>query len=124
MSNFYTDHVLRMPLEEWPEPVLRGFGGLNYDIYLAMQGPSEFGIREGAVLEDWDRFEDLWKIEVPTLTIGARYDTMDPEYMERMADQLPAGSYLYLPQGSHMAFYDDQQRYMRGVIDFIHAVDR
>ena len=124
MSNFYTDHVLRMPLEEWPEPVLRGFGGLNYDIYLAMQGPSEFGIREGAVLEDWDRFEDLRNIEVPTLTIGARYDTMDPEYMKRMADQLPAGSYLYLPQGSHMAFYDDQQRYMRGVIDFIHAVDR
>ena len=123
MNNFYTDHVLRMPLDEWPEPVLRGFGGLNYDVYLAMQGPSEFGIKEGAVLEDWERFDELTDIRVPTLCIGARYDTMDPAYMEKMAERLPMGEYLYLPEGSHMAFYDDQKRYMAGVIEFIHATD-
>lgn len=122
MSNFYTDHVLRMPLEAWPEPVLRGFGDLNYDIYLAMQGPSEFGIREGAVLEDWDRFDDLKTLRVPTLCIGAEHDTMDPDYMKRMAEELPNGHSLYLPDGSHMAMYDDQELYFAGLIEFINSV--
>ena len=123
MTTYYPEHVLRMPAEEWPEPVLRGFGDLSYDIYLAMQGPSEFGIRDGAVLEDWDRFDDLKQLEVPTLCIGAEYDTMDPEYMAKMAKQLPNGHSLYLPEGSHMAMYDDQERYFAGLIDFINTVD-
>ncbi|THH36529.1 proline iminopeptidase-family hydrolase [Neolewinella litorea] len=122
-ENYYTEHVLRMPTEAWPDPVNRGMGGINYDIYLAMQGPSEFGIMEGALLEDWDRSRDLEQITVPTLVIGAEHDTMDPEYMKWMADQFPNGHYLYLPDGSHMAMYDDQERYFRGVIDFINSVD-
>ena len=44
-----------------------------------MQGPSEFGI--AGRLKNWDRKKDLSKIAVPTLTIGAKYDTMDPEHM-------------------------------------------
>jgi pimeloyl-ACP methyl ester carboxylesterase len=62
-------------------------------------------------------------IEVPTLVIGARHDTMDPEHIRWMAEQLPNGSYLFCPDGSHLAFYDDQQVYMKGVIRFIREVD-
>ncbi|MCP9237684.1 proline iminopeptidase-family hydrolase [Lewinella sp. JB7] len=123
-NNYYTEHVLRMPPEEWPEPVLRGLGGINYDIYLAMQGPSEFGIMQGAILEDWDRSGDLQEITVPTLVIGGEHDTMDPEYMKWMAGEFPNGQYLYCPQGSHMAMYDDQKTYFGGLIRFINDVDR
>jgi len=56
---------------------------------------------------------------VPTLVIGARYDTMDPEHMEMMADQLPNGRYLHCPNGSHLAMYDDQQRYFAGLVEFL-----
>ncbi len=31
--------------------------------------------------------------------------------------------YLYCPDGSHLAEYDDQQVYMAGLIDFIKDVD-
>jgi len=60
---------------------------------------------------------------VPTLVIGARFDTMDPRHMEWMANQIPNGQYLYCPNGSHLAMYDDQRTYMRGLIDFIQGVD-
>ncbi len=60
---------------------------------------------------------------MPTLVIGARYDTMDPEHMRWMARQLPNGSFLFCENGSHMCMYDDQQRYMSGVIAFLKAVD-
>ena len=122
-THYYPKHVLRKPLAEWPEPVIRSLGHLNYDIYLMMQGPSEFGVVGDATLKDWDRTEGLGQIKVPTLTIGAEYDTMDPKYMEMMAGQLANGRYHYCPNGAHWAMYDDADNYFRGVIQFIREVD-
>ncbi len=62
-------------------------------------------------------------ISVPTLVIGAEYDTMDPKHMEWMAGQFPKGRYLYCPNGSHLALYDDQKVYTDGLIKFIKDVD-
>jgi len=86
-----------------------------------MQGPSEFGV--AGKLVKWDRMADLPKIAVPTLSIGGRYDTMDPKHMEKVAQLVQKGSYLYCPNGSHMSMYDDQQTYMAGLIKFIKGVE-
>ena len=122
MSSYYVQHILRMPPEQWPEPVTRSFAKLNPKVYVPMQGPSELGAHN-AILQDWDRTADLHKITVPTLIIGARYDTMDPEFMKMMAGKVAHGRYLYCPQGSHLALYDDQQTYFTGLIQFIKDVD-
>jgi proline iminopeptidase len=119
LEQHYVHHVLRMPPADWPEPVQRGFAHINPAIYVSMQGPSELGISADAKLAHWDRFDDLASITVPTLVIGARYDTMDPAHMEAMAARLPAGRYLYCPQGSHLAMYDDQQTYFAGLTEFL-----
>lgn len=124
LPNFYSKHALRIPMEEWPDPVMRMFNHMNQTIYVKMQGPSEFGISGNASLKNWDRSADLKKIKVPTLTIGATHDTMDPEHMEWMASQFPEGSYLHCPNGSHMAMYDDQKTYFKGLVSFIKAVDQ
>jgi proline iminopeptidase len=117
----YERHVLRRPYAEWPEPVVRSFSHLNSDLYTLMQGPSELGA--SGRLADWDRFADLERIAVPTLVIGARHDTMDPAHMEAMSKRLPNGQYLYLPEGSHLAMYDDQQRYFDGLVAFLRGVE-
>ena len=121
IEHHYVHHVLRMPPEEWPEPVNRSFADMNQSIYVPMQGPSELGA--SGKLEKWDRTEDLKSLTVPTLTIGARHDTMDPALMERMASEVQRGRFLLCPNGSHMAMYDDQQTYFDGVIRFIRDVD-
>jgi proline iminopeptidase len=76
IPHHYEEHVLRMPAEAWPNPVNRAFDHVNPDIYVPMQGPSELGA--SGKLVNWDRTADLHKLTVPTLTIGAGYDTMDP----------------------------------------------
>jgi proline iminopeptidase len=86
-----------------------------------MQGPSELGA-SGKLLH-WERTADLPRITVPTLTIGAAHDTMDPAHMQAMAQALPRGRYLHCPNGSHMAMYDDQVTYMQGLVDFLRDVD-
>ncbi len=122
MEHFYVYHILRMPADQWPDPALRAFNKLNKKVYIPMQGPSELGT--SGKLETWDRTADLPRIAVPTLSIGARYDTMEPAQMERIARDVQHGRYLYCPNGSHFAIYDDQKTYMSGVIRFILDVDQ
>jgi proline iminopeptidase len=117
MANFYNQHILRKPVNEWPEPVTRSMGRLNQSLYITMQGPSELGI--SGKLTKWDVSKELKSITIPTLVVGAKYDTMDPEYMKWMATQFPKGNYLYCANGSHMSLYDDQETYMNGLIDFL-----
>ncbi len=121
VPHHYEQHILRMPADQWPDPVKRAFAHINPKIYVPMQGPSELGA--GGKLLRWDRTADLEKIAVPTLVIGARYDTMDPAHMEMMAGKVQRGRYLFCPNGSHMAMYDDQQTYVDGVIRFVRDVD-
>ncbi|MBM3443672.1 MAG: alpha/beta fold hydrolase [Bacteroidetes bacterium] len=118
VPNFYEQHILRLPAAQWPDPVNRAFAKLNKSLYVTMQGPSEFGI--SGRLETWDVSKQLSTIPTPTLVIGAQHDTMDPEHMKWMSTQFKNGSYLYCEKGSHMAMYDDQETYMKGLIDFIH----
>lgn len=123
LNNYYPEHVLRMPLEDWPDPVNRAFANINYDLYLTMQGPSEFGVVGDAKLKDWDITDQLSKLEVPTLSIGGAYDTMDPKHMEWIASEVQNGRYLHCPNGSHLAMYDDQETYFEGLITFINDVN-
>lgn len=119
MAPFYYKHVCR--LEPWPEILTRALSHLNNEIYTLMQGPSEFGI--SGLLKNWDRKNDLSKLSVPTLLIGATFDTMDPEHMRWMATKVQRGSVLICPNGSHLPMWDDQEHYFPGLIQFIKNID-
>ncbi len=121
MQSFYVYHVLRMPAEQWPDPVLRSLNKINRKIYVPMQGPSELGT--SGKLVKWDRTAELPRITVPTLAIGARYDTMEPAQMQKIATRVKKGRYLFCPNGSHFDMYDDQSVYMQGLLQFIGDVD-
>jgi proline iminopeptidase len=121
IGSFYNQHLLRLPPEQWPEPVLRTFKHLNKPLYTRMQGPSEMGA--SGVLEHWDRSADLGRISVPTLVVGAQYDTMDPKHMEWMAKQIPHARYLYVPEAGHFAEYDNPKVFFPGVVAFLRDVD-
>ncbi|MBC7557503.1 MAG: proline-specific peptidase family protein, partial [Chryseobacterium sp.] len=117
--NFYHEHLCR--LKVWPDAVERSFKHVNSEIYTLMQGPSEFGI--SGRLANWDIKDQLKNITVPTLMIGAKYDTMDPKAMEAQSKMVKNGHYLYCPNGSHLAMWDDQKVFMTGVISFINNVN-
>jgi proline iminopeptidase len=119
IPHFYHKHVCR--LDDWPDAVNRALGKINRSIYVLMQGPSEFGA--SGLLEKWDRKADLPKLAMPTLVVGAKHDTMDPEHMRWVSTQVQHGSFLFCPNGSHLAMWDDQQIYAQGVLAFLDAVD-
>jgi proline iminopeptidase len=116
IPNWYEQHILRRPAAQWPEPVMRAEENMNRNFYVTMQGPSEMGA--SGRLVNWDRFNDLKKIQIPTLVISGKYDTMDPAYMAAMAKQLPHGE-LAATNGGHMDMYDDQPTYFAKLIAFL-----
>jgi proline iminopeptidase len=118
IGHYYNKHICRLP--EWPEPVARSFKHINGPVYEYMQGPSEFV--PGGILKGWSVWDRLAEIRVPTLMIGAAHDTMNPQDMEEMAKLVPNGRYLFCPEGSHLAMWDDQEAFMSGVIRFIKDV--
>ncbi|SHN42364.1 proline iminopeptidase-family hydrolase [Chitinophaga sp. CF418] len=120
-KHFYAKFICRLPLEQWPEPLKRALGKLNMPYYLALQGPSEFGIIGG--LLTWDISDRLKEIVVPALFIGAKYDEMNPEHIKWMSQQVQHGQFLYCADGSHLSMYDQQPFYMNGMIHFIKDVN-
>ncbi len=119
IPNFYKEHLCR--LSEWPDGFNRTMKHVNGEIYTMMQGPSEFGV--SGRLATWDIKNRLKEITVPTLMIGAKHDTMDPKAMEEQSKMVKKGRYLFCPNGSHLAMWDDQKVFMHGVIGFISDID-
>lgn len=119
IPHFYHEHICR--LKEWPDGLNRAMKHVNGEIYTLMQGPSEFGI--SGRLTYWDVKSRLKEIKVPTLMIGAKYDTMDQKAMEQQSKLVQRGRFLFCPNGSHLSMWDDQKIFMNGVIKFIKEMD-
>jgi proline iminopeptidase len=118
MEDLYPKMICRT--KPWPEPLDRAFRHLNEKIYNQMQGKSEFLVTGN--LKNWERWDRLHEIKVKTLTIGARYDEMDPEDMKKMATLIPNATAAICPNGSHMCMWDDQAFYFRHLLEFLNTV--
>jgi proline iminopeptidase len=118
MEELYPMAICRS--KPWPEPVTRAFRDANLAIYNHMQGKSEFVVT--GTFKDWERWDDLHKITVKALTLGAENDTMDPEDIRRMATLMPNATSAICPEGSHLAMWDDQAAYFEHLLGFLRTV--
>jgi proline iminopeptidase len=118
MDELYPQMLCR--IKPWPNSVNRSFQHMNTKIYEQMQGKSEFVVTGN--LKDWDRWDSLHEIKVRTLTIGARYDEMDPEDMKKMAVLMPNARFAYCPNGSHFCMWDDQAAYFKQLLGFLKSL--
>lgn len=114
---YYLKHLCR--LAPWPPALMRSFVANNPQVQRALVGLDPLGV--SGRLAQWDRKADLAKLELPVLVIGATHDTMDPEHMRWIAAQVPHGTYVHCPDGSHCAMWDDQAAYLAGVAAFLRA---
>jgi proline iminopeptidase len=119
MLTFYKQHVCRM--DPWPEGLERSFEGLNADIYMQMQGPSEFTIVGS--FKDWDITERLGEITVPTLLTGGRHDECLPEHLEDMAARIPDSRVRIFENGSHLHFQEERAAYMGTLNDWFDEIE-
>ncbi|KAJ7509646.1 Alpha/Beta hydrolase protein [Mycena galericulata] len=108
---FYARHVCR--LDPHPEEVLYTFKHLKEDptAYFTMSGPSEFVIT--GTLKEWEGWQEAHKIEVETLILNGRYDEVTDLCIEPWFKHIPKVKWVTLENSSHVAHYEDRERYMQ-----------
>jgi proline iminopeptidase len=121
MNKLYTQVICRLPLEKWPEPLMRAFKKANPVIYKQMQGVDEFHVTGN--FKDWEFWDKLPAIKVPVLVLGGMKDEMNPEGIKKEGQLLPQSRTYLCPNGSHLSMYDDQQNYFNNLIAFLKDVD-
>lgn len=121
MSKLYTHVVCQIPLARWPEPLMRAFKKANTSIYIQMQGVDEFHVTGN--FKNWEMWDRLPNITVPTLVIGGMNDEMNPEDMKKEGKLIPNSRTYLCPNGSHLSMYDDQQNYFKNLIGFLKDVE-
>lgn len=119
MAVFYKRHLCR--LDPWPLGVEKAFNEIGSEVYVAMNGPSEFNI--SGSFKDWDVTQRLAEITVPTLVLAGRHDELSPEAQADMARRIPGATFEVFENGSHMAFWDDRDNFMKTMRAFLNRVD-
>ena len=114
----YTRHLCRL------KPVLEHLfrTPISLPVYHAMQGPNEFVVTGN--FRNWNRWNDLSKITIPTLLFGGRYDTMDPQDIEKMGTLIPHATVKICENGSHLSMYDDQENYFQALFAFLERCEK
>ena len=119
IEHLYKKHLCRV--DPWPEAVSRAFAHINPQVYNTMQGPNEFLVT--GTFKDWNRWDDVHHIKVPTLVLGGRYDTMDPADIEEMGRRIQNSTVGICENGSHMSMWDDADAYFGFIKSFVHNVE-
>lgn len=108
-------------LDPWPDAAKRGFGNINPQVYETLHGPNEFLVTGN--YKDWNRWDDLENIKVPTLVLGSRYDSMSMSDQEEMNRRIPNSKLAICENGSHLAMWDDADNYFSYLKEFIAEVE-
>ncbi|KAI9685739.1 MAG: hypothetical protein M1822_004299 [Bathelium mastoideum] len=114
---FYHKHLCR--LDPWPPEVSKALEHLAEDptVYTTMYGPSE--LTSTGILKDWEGYSEAHKINVPTLLINGRYNEVQDVAVTPWFMSIPKVKWIQLEKSSHMAHYEERDRYMQFVGAFL-----
>ncbi|MGD0875719.1 MAG: proline iminopeptidase-family hydrolase [Acidimicrobiales bacterium] len=116
---FYQKHLCR--LQPWPTGLERTFAEMSPIVYETMNGPSEFTVT--GRFRDWDVFDRLNEIKVPTLVMGGRYDEIRLDHLTEMHTAIAGSELVIFEDSGHTPFHDERALFMRTVNDFLDRVE-
>jgi proline iminopeptidase len=111
----YHKHLCR--LEKWPEEVTYATNHTSKPVYNTMWGPNEFTMFGNLMY--WDVTSKLGSIRTPTLLTCGRYDEVTPKVQQVLREGIAGSELEIFEQGSHLTFWEEREKYMKTVIDFL-----
>jgi proline-specific peptidase len=94
---------------------------VNTEIYVGMQGPSEFTF--SGTLEGFNVTGRLHELNIPVLLTHGKYDTMRPSIVKTMEREIKLSERKMLPHSGHVAMIDDAGLMNDLVADFLNRVE-
>ncbi len=101
----------------WPADLEDAFRNMGAEIFETMFGPSDFHIV--GTIRDWDVFDRLPEIAVPTLIVAGRHDQCVPEHMAEMHRRIPGSRFALFEASAHMPFIEEPGEFDRVLREFL-----
>lgn len=108
-------------IRPWPPELLDAFSNMGTEIFETMFGPSDFHIV--GTIRDWDVFDRLTEIALPTLILAGRFDECAPEHMWDMHQRIAGSQYELFESSSHMPFIEEPAKFDSVMRDFLRRHD-
>ncbi|MGE2815722.1 proline iminopeptidase-family hydrolase [Mycobacterium heidelbergense] len=105
----------------WPIELENAFRRMGIEIFETMFGPSDFHIV--GTIRNWDVFDRLAEISLPTLVVAGRHDECVPEHMWEMHARIPGSRFELFESSSHMPFIEEPDRFDHVMRDFLRQHD-
>lgn len=119
MQAFYDRHVCRVLPN--PEYVKNAFAKLGQQVYMTMNGPSEFHVI--GKLKNWDIRHRLGEIAIPSLLTSGRYDELTPMQAQIVHEGIPGNQWVLFEESSHMPHVEEKDRYYQVLDHFLTTIE-
>lgn len=119
MQAFYDRHVCRVVPN--PPYVQAAFAKMGHQVYMTMNGPSEFHVI--GKLKNWDIRHRLGEITFPSLLTSGRYDELTPLQGQIVHEGIPGNQWVIFEEGSHLPHVEEEAKYLRVMDEFLTSVE-
>jgi len=117
---YYRKHVARRV--PWSADIDSTFKYLGEEVYVHMNGPSEFTFT--GTLQHYDATGRLHNIRIPSLFICGEYDEARPETTKYYASLVPESEFVVIKNAAHMTMQDNPEEDLRAIRDFLDKTDK
>lgn len=115
-SNFYTR-------KQPPSADLDSAGSqMGTNVYQHMWGTSEFFVL--GTLKNYDRTNDLKRIDIPTLYITGEFDAARPNTVKYYQSLTPNSRLTIISNAGHMTMHDNPTEDIKAISDFVNELDK
>ncbi len=105
----------------YPEFVQRSFDQMPNEVYMTMNGPSEFHCI--GTLKDWDVTPRLGEIELPTLIISGAHDEATPLISRTVQEGIRGSEWVMFEDSSHMPHVEEPERFLDVVGSWLRRIE-
>jgi proline iminopeptidase len=104
-----------------PDCFIDSITKMNKEIYIGMQGPSEFTFQ--GTLGGFNLTSQLHTITIPILLTSGKFDTMRPPVVNALYQSIPIVEWIIFNHSGHVTMIDDTESMNNIVHNFIARVD-
>lgn len=115
-------HMMRAPLEEWPEALNRAFAGMGTGVYGTLWAGGQF--TPTGPLKDVDISARLAEIAIPALLVHGEHDFVSPALGQALLEAIPEARLEVVGGASHLGWFEQPERFLGAVRSWLEERDR
>lgn len=117
---YYQKYLARK--QPWSADIDSAFSQAGENVYLHMDGPSEFTISGN--LKDYNATDRLGNIKIPTLFVCGEYDEARPSTVKYFQSLVPNAQFAEISNAGHLSMQDNAGENNKAIEDFLNDLEK